>query len=100
MRLTDNEVTAIKECTCRFFGEGGQVYLFGSRTDDTKRGGDIDLFVEADGTEEELMRRKLLALSAIQLRLGERKIDLITHARGNQHPPVIVQEARETGVLL
>ncbi len=42
MRLDPEELKAIKKATEDIKGD---VYLFGSRTDDTKRGGDIDLLV-------------------------------------------------------
>ena len=38
MRLTDQEQFAIVECFRQVFGMG-DVYLFGSRVDDTKKGG-------------------------------------------------------------
>ncbi len=41
MRLTSYQVTMIKKAFSETFGKG-KVYIFGSRTDDTKRGGDID----------------------------------------------------------
>ncbi len=44
MRLTDNDKRAIKEAFFEIF-EDGKIYLFGSRADDTKRGGDIDLYI-------------------------------------------------------
>ncbi len=44
MRLTDNDKRAIKETFFEIF-EDGKIYLFGSRADDTKRGGDIDLYI-------------------------------------------------------
>jgi predicted nucleotidyltransferase len=44
MRLTQNEKDSIKKTFLEVFGEG-EIYLFGSRVDDSKRGGDIDLFI-------------------------------------------------------
>ncbi|HHJ64143.1 MAG TPA: nucleotidyltransferase domain-containing protein [Aquifex aeolicus] len=45
VRLSDWEVKAIKDIAEEVFGEGTRVFLFGSRTDPTKRGGDIDLYI-------------------------------------------------------
>lgn len=42
MRLDENEKKALKHALKDFRGE---VYLFGSRTDDSKRGGDIDILL-------------------------------------------------------
>ena len=44
MRLKDFEIRAIKEAV-RSMDSKAKVYLFGSRVDDTKKGGDIDLLI-------------------------------------------------------
>lgn len=43
MRLSFFEVESIVKIFTEVFGEG-KIYLFGSRTDDSKKGGDIDFF--------------------------------------------------------
>ena len=45
MRLNSKEIQSIVRIAKEIYGEDVSVYLFGSRTDDTKRGGDIDLFI-------------------------------------------------------
>ena len=44
MRLSSKEKSIIKEQITMLFGEA-DVYLFGSRVDDAKKGGDIDLYI-------------------------------------------------------
>jgi len=44
MRLTNLEQKMIKKAFVETF-QSGDIYLFGSRVDDTKRGGDIDLYL-------------------------------------------------------
>ncbi len=39
------------------FGEEARVWLFGSRVNDSKRGGDVDLFVQPDGPVDRFMLR-------------------------------------------
>ena len=41
MRLTQGEIDTIVRIAREIYGWGVEVFLFGSRTDDSKRGGDI-----------------------------------------------------------
>ncbi len=47
MRLSHKDISIITEIFQEYF-KSGKLYLFGSRTDDSKKGGDIDLYVEYD----------------------------------------------------
>jgi predicted nucleotidyltransferase len=49
MRLTVQENKAVCDLL-KGVDPNGRLYLFGSRTDNTKKGGDIDLFFEASKT--------------------------------------------------
>jgi predicted nucleotidyltransferase len=49
--------------------------LFGSRVDDSKRGGDIDLLIQPESPDE-MLTRKLQFLGILEREMGERKIDL------------------------
>lgn len=44
MRISKNEIKAIKECV-NLLDKGAEIYLFGSRTVDVAKGGDIDLLI-------------------------------------------------------
>ena len=46
MRLTSSEAQTIAGLARERFGSQTRVFLFGSRTDDAARGGDIDLYIE------------------------------------------------------
>ena len=45
MRLTQDQQAAILTAATEVFGECAGVWLFGSRADDSKKGGDIDLII-------------------------------------------------------
>ena len=45
MRLSTEQIQAIRQAATAAFGAGTSVWLFGSRVDDAKKGGDIDLLV-------------------------------------------------------
>ena len=99
MRLTQEEIEAIRSAVRTHFGEDARVLLFGSRTDDSKRGGDIDLLVECSLNARRANHAKLNALTDIQRRIGERKIDMVpATAQGDTRE--IVSRARTEGVPL
>ena len=50
-RRSRSEIDQIRRAAARIFGADVQVYLFGSRTDDTARGGDIDLLIDTPRAE-------------------------------------------------
>lgn len=100
MRLSECEVARIKQIIAENFGPDARVRLFGSRTDDTRRGGDIDLLVESSLEREQAFRAKVEALTDLHLALGEQKIDLVTCSVDSEHAPAVVETARETGVQL
>ena len=45
MRLSKKEIQVILRVAKEIYGEGVEIYLFGSRINDEKKGGDIDLYV-------------------------------------------------------
>ncbi len=99
MRLSQAERKAIKKAVENNFGPEAKIFLFGSRIDDSKRGGDIDLYIETCLWGKELIRAKLMAMVDIQRSIGDRKIDIVTYqpeVSGNI--PAIVKKARDTGV--
>jgi len=77
MRLNDFEIESIKKLAILHFGEGVQVFLFGSRTNDKMRGGDIDLFIKKSGNPHLNVRAKINFITDLILQIGEQKIDVV-----------------------
>jgi predicted nucleotidyltransferase len=75
----------------------GKVILFGSRVDDEKKGGDIDLFIEPAEPMSDLFTRKIKFLTALKKRIGEQKIDLVLAPFAAD---ALKQEVKKKGVLL
>jgi predicted nucleotidyltransferase len=83
MRLSDHDRVLIKEAVSRHIPDG-KVYLFGSRTDEARRGGDIDLLIIG---RRSVHRRDLVALRLELLeRLGDQKIDVLYQVEGSMTP--------------
>ncbi|WP_456393671.1 nucleotidyltransferase domain-containing protein [Persephonella sp.] len=80
VRLTDRQIEGIKSAVREVFGDSARVYLFGSRTDISKKGGDIDLLVLVEDGED-MYQKKIQLLGRLYKVLGERKIDLIVTDR-------------------
>jgi len=96
MRLTAFEITAIKQHANTIFGDAAKVYLFGSRVDDSKKGGDIDLYVVPE-SQDNLYEKKIKFLSALDRTLGEQKIYVVI-AKNKNRP--IEKEAMTQGIEL
>lgn len=100
MRLNEYQKEQIHDVLSEVFGPSAEILLFGSRVDDDKKGGDIDLFVDAEFSPTELYAKKLEALGKLQRRLGERKIDLVVHSLFDAVLPLIAREAKLNGVRI
>jgi len=79
VRLSDYEVNAIKEAAKKYFGEKCKVFIFGSRADLKKRGGDIDIFIETEVGIKEIVRNRTKFLSELEVKIGEQKIDVVVY---------------------
>lgn len=95
MRLSSVEIETIKRSFNKVFGDGN-IYLFGSRVDDTQRGGDIDLYLDPDD-KNNLYQKKIKFLVNVELVIGEQQIDIVFAENPERH---IEQEARKKGIKL
>jgi predicted nucleotidyltransferase len=100
MRLSEYEKEVIVSCTKEKFGKNSRIILFGSRTDDNRKGGDIDLLIQPGikASQEEMLRKKILLLIEIERKLGEQNIDIILQQSNDQRK--IVKTALTTGIVI
>ena len=96
MRLSNEEIKHIKEQTKAIFGPEANVYLFGSRTDDHKKGGDIDLLIEPGNLYDETLQVVRLK-TKLHVCLGLQQIDVVVARDPNR---LIEQEAAKTKICL
>jgi predicted nucleotidyltransferase len=73
MRLDEKTRMAIKNAVLSL-DSNAKVFLFGSRTDDSKKGGDIDILVLSDKLK---FSDKIQILTNIFKQIEEQKIDII-----------------------
>lgn len=83
MRLTPEQRRELHRALRRCFGPSARLWLFGSRTDDTIRGGDFDLLVQTDDADAARLTEAKLDFLAELHRTpafdGER-VDVVLHS--------------------
>jgi predicted nucleotidyltransferase len=80
MRLTDDQILAIRQLVHQLVGNQSRVRVFGSRLDDAAHGGDLDLMLELPDPVDNpaLMAAQLSAkLSRV---MNGRKVDVLISA--------------------
>ncbi len=95
MRLSNKYKEVIKKHFYDIFG-GNEIYLFGSRVDDDKKGGDIDLYLIVKN-HENLFAKKIKFLARVKRELGDQKIDIVFNKDKTR---LIEQEAIKWGIKL
>jgi len=83
MRLSKRLQNIIKKALSDSFGPV-DVYLFGSRVDDSKKGGDIDLAIDTNISKEGFKKKKIQFIS-LMVRFGfDLKIDVVQYPQNNE----------------
>ena len=100
MRLTARDRHAIVQATAEVAGPAARALLFGSRTDDRARGGDIDLLVELPRAPADPLGLSLKLSARIQHRIGLRRIDVLVADPDSASTPLIQHARREAVPLL
>ncbi len=77
MRLSTEQVQAIRQAARRVLGDGARVSVFGSKALDDRKGGDIDLLFETDAQLDNRANVICELTGALTLALGDRKIDVL-----------------------
>ena len=95
MRISETTRQAIKSNVARLAPEA-DCYLFGSRTNDTAKGGDIDILVI---TPEKLPSPLISSLRRLILnQIGEQKLDIVNFPITSKHP--FMRVALDTAIKL
>ena len=88
MRLKQKEIEIIKSTLIEFFGEC-RIKIFGSRLDENKRGGDIDIFIIPSVKIENERLKKAKASLILEEKLLK-PVDILIH---KDFEKIIEQEA-------
>jgi predicted nucleotidyltransferase len=93
MRLSNKEIKVLKD-TLKTISNEAKIYLFGSRVDNNKRGGDIDLLVVSKKITKKDLRKLRVEFFK---NFGEQKLDIVLDDGSFKEPfiQMIVKEAIE-----
>lgn len=75
MRLSQNKIDYLKKLSLEIFNSRN-IYLFGSRTDDNLKGGDIDIYIQSNN-KKDILKSKITFLREFEKYCGEQKVDLL-----------------------
>lgn len=99
MRLSHEQTEVIRNAVTDIYGKDSKLWLFGSRVNDNRRGGDIDLLVRPGSIAgRHNLMDKIRLLGRLERELGERKVDIVIETSNDQR--AIVRIAHETGIPL
>lgn len=99
MRISPVEADKIKTAAERCFGAGTIVRLFGSRADDARRGGDIDLQIIAADEAAVSLEGELKFRAVLEDEIGEQRVDVELRMSTDPERPIDTI-ARISGVIL
>jgi hypothetical protein len=105
MRVTPEQINVFDAYARRYFGEDAGLWLFGSRVDDSKKGGDYDFLVETSLSDaDEIIERKIALLTKLQdtAQFEDEKIDIVVNGKRkvSTFDMPIYQVARHEGVRI
>lgn len=103
MRVTPEQLRVFDMLAHRYFGEDAELWLFGSRVDDRKKGGDYDFFVETSLNDaDEIVERKIALLAELQgsAQFEDEKIDIVVKRKVSAFEMPIYQVAKNEGVRI
>jgi hypothetical protein len=88
MRLTDDQIQAIRRLACEVAGDQARVRVFGSRLDDAAHGGDLDLMLELPEPVDNpaLMAARMAA--KVSRTMSGRKVDVLLSAPNLMRLPI------------
>ena len=103
MRVTSDQIRVFNKFAHRYFGEDAKLWLFGSRVDDRKKGGDYDFLVETDLIDaDEIVERKIALLAELQgsAEFEDERIDIVVKRRVSAFEMPIYEVVKNEGVRI
>jgi len=99
MRLSQSDRNLIKQTVSDRVGAAASVRLFGSRAHDSRRGGDIDIFIELPHPVADRLLLECGLAASLERAFDGRRVDVVIAAPNVPDQPIHAV-ARMTGIPL
>lgn len=101
VRLSEKDLNALKTIFHKYFLDKDRLWLFGSRVDLEKKGGDIDLYIETHiENMESAIKKKINFIWDLEQIIGEQKIDVVLNMLNLQYELPIYKVAKAEGLRI
>jgi hypothetical protein len=101
VRLSDYDRAAIESLFVKNFLPEDKLWIFGSRVDLEKKGGDIDLYIETHANDvEEAIKMHADFLGDLEQKIGEQKIDIVLNILNDPYLLPIYEIAKSKGIRM
>ncbi len=88
MRITPEQIVAIRQGASQLAGDAARVWVFGSRVRDHERGGDVDLLLELDEAVAEPAQLSARLAALVSRAMYGRKVDVLVKAPNLMFLPI------------
>ena len=85
MRLSSEQIAAIRLTAAELAGASARVWLFGSRARDAERGGDVDLLLDLDNAVAEPAQLAARLAARVSRSMHGRRVDVLIKAPNLLH---------------
>jgi uncharacterized protein len=100
MRLSSKEIAVIKALVAKVYGEQARVFLFGSRTEDALRGGDVDLLIQSEVQHRLNLENKIQFLIQLKEQIGDQRIDVVYDNQRIRQQPSFYKSLKQQSIQL
>ena len=101
IRIKEKDLITIKAIFNKYFCDQDHLWLFGSRIDPKKKGGDLDFYIETIETDIAVaVKKKMDFITGLCFLLGDQKIDVVLNVLSLADNLPIYEIAKKKGVKL
>ena len=102
MRISNTEILKIKKVLNQFISDlDYKIYLFGSRADDSKKGGDVDLLLLVKSNDfEKVYQKKAFIKFELETALGDQRVDLTLTTEEKKQDDLFITHVFENAIEL